>query len=127
MRKAKILIVVSSWVMSTAQDLKRNSWLTFVLKFMNFTQVMFAFVGIVCYVMSGLGITAGAHRLWAHRSYRAKLPLRILLAIWNSMAFQVRFALIVSNIRFYVFKECSKLTPIHSYRGTNVKTTVRSA
>ncbi|XP_011870643.1 PREDICTED: acyl-CoA Delta(11) desaturase-like isoform X2 [Vollenhovia emeryi] len=27
----------------------------------------------------GVGITAGAHRLWAHRSYSAKLPLRILL------------------------------------------------
>ncbi|XP_063977669.1 acyl-CoA Delta-9 desaturase-like [Diachasmimorpha longicaudata] len=29
---------------------------------------------------AGLGITAGAHRLWAHRSYSAKLPLRIFLA-----------------------------------------------
>lgn len=25
---------------------------------------------------SSLGITAGAHRLWAHRSYKAKWPLR---------------------------------------------------
>ncbi|KAL4240636.1 suppressor of clathrin deficiency [Mactra antiquata] len=40
------------------------------------------------YWISGLGITAGAHRLWSHRSYKAKLPLRILLAIFNSMAFQ---------------------------------------
>lgn len=40
------------------------------------------------YVMSGLGITAGAHRLWSHRSFKAKLPLRIILAIWNTMAFQ---------------------------------------
>lgn len=40
------------------------------------------------YIMSGLGITAGAHRLWAHRSYKAKLPLRIVLAVWNTMAFQ---------------------------------------
>ncbi|CAH0750139.1 unnamed protein product [Diatraea saccharalis] len=29
---------------------------------------------------SGFGITAGVHRLWSHRAYRAKLPLRILLA-----------------------------------------------
>ena len=41
------------------------------------------------YMMSGLGITAGAHRLWAHRAYRATLPLRVLLAVFNSMAFQV--------------------------------------
>jgi len=40
------------------------------------------------YVFSGYGITAGAHRLWSHRSYKAKLPLRIFLAFWNSVAFQ---------------------------------------
>lgn len=39
--------------------------------------------------MSGLGITAGAHRLWAHRSYKAKLPLRIILMIFNTIAFEV--------------------------------------
>lgn len=40
------------------------------------------------YTVSGLGITAGAHRLWAHRSYKARLPLRIILAIFNTVAFQ---------------------------------------
>lgn len=33
----------------------------------------------VCYVfgfLSAFGITAGAHRLWSHRSYKAKWPLR---------------------------------------------------
>lgn len=43
---------------------------------------------IATYLMNALGITAGVHRLWAHRSYKARLPLRILLAVWNSMAFQ---------------------------------------
>lgn len=42
----------------------------------------------VCYVISALGITAGAHRLWSHRSYKASLPLRIFLGVANSMAFQ---------------------------------------
>ncbi|XP_058453863.1 acyl-CoA Delta-9 desaturase-like [Malaya genurostris] len=28
---------------------------------------------------SGFGITAGAHRLWSHKSYKAKWPLRVLL------------------------------------------------
>ena len=37
---------------------------------------------------SGAGITMGAHRLWAHKTYKAKLPLRILLTIANSMAGQ---------------------------------------
>ncbi|RWS05522.1 stearoyl-CoA desaturase 5-like protein [Dinothrombium tinctorium] len=43
---------------------------------------------ILLYVMSGFGITAGAHRLWAHRSYKAKWPLRLLLCIFNCIAFQ---------------------------------------
>lgn len=40
------------------------------------------------YVISGLGITAGCHRLWSHRTYKAKLPLRILLGVFNTIAFQ---------------------------------------
>ncbi|XP_069849627.1 acyl-CoA desaturase 1-like [Dipodomys merriami] len=43
---------------------------------------------LLCYVFSGLGITAGAHRLWSHRTYKARLPLRLFLIIANSMAFQ---------------------------------------
>ncbi|XP_072312184.1 acyl-CoA desaturase [Eucyclogobius newberryi] len=43
---------------------------------------------VFCYMVSALGITAGAHRLWSHRSYKASLPLRIFLAFANSMAFQ---------------------------------------
>lgn len=38
---------------------------------------------IYCYWFSmfmSLGITAGVHRLWSHKSYTANLPLRILLA-----------------------------------------------
>ncbi|XP_066586098.1 acyl-CoA Delta-9 desaturase-like [Prorops nasuta] len=40
----------------------------------------------------GLGITAGAHRLWAHRSYSAKLPLRIFLAFIYCMAGQTHLS-----------------------------------
>ncbi|XP_053164084.1 stearoyl-CoA desaturase [Hemicordylus capensis] len=42
----------------------------------------------LCFILSALGITAGAHRLWSHRSYKATLPLRIFFAVVNSMAFQ---------------------------------------
>ncbi|KAM9364632.1 stearoyl-CoA desaturase b [Pholidichthys leucotaenia] len=42
----------------------------------------------VCYLYSALGVTAGAHRLWSHRSYKASLPLKVFLALGNSMAFQ---------------------------------------
>ncbi|XP_022709981.1 acyl-CoA desaturase 1-like [Varroa jacobsoni] len=39
-------------------------------------------------ISAGLGVTAGAHRLWSHRSYKARTPLRILLMIFNCMACQ---------------------------------------
>ncbi|KAJ3653122.1 hypothetical protein Zmor_019037 [Zophobas morio] len=35
-----------------------------------------------------LGVTAGAHRLWCHKAYKAKLPLRIILCIFQTVAFQ---------------------------------------
>ncbi|GFS45165.1 acyl-CoA desaturase [Trichonephila inaurata madagascariensis] len=40
------------------------------------------------YLMSGIGVTAGAHRLWSHRSYKARLPLRIFLAFIFTVAFE---------------------------------------
>lgn len=43
---------------------------------------------VLCFLISALGVTAGAHRLWSHRSYKATLPLRIFLGVANSMAFQ---------------------------------------
>lgn len=46
------------------------------------------FFAMFMYSLSGLGITAGAHRLWAHRSYKAKWPLRVILALFNTIAFQ---------------------------------------
>lgn len=35
---------------------------------------------VVYYFITGLGITAGYHRLWAHRAYNASLPLQYFLA-----------------------------------------------
>jgi len=43
---------------------------------------------IVMYQIGGFGITVGAHRLWSHRSYVAKMPLRIVLMLLNSFANQ---------------------------------------
>jgi stearoyl-CoA desaturase (delta-9 desaturase) len=35
--------------------------------------------------LSGFGMSVGAHRLWAHRSFKARLPLRIFLALFQTM------------------------------------------
>ena len=39
-------------------------------------------------LLSSIGITAGAHRLWCHKGYHAKLPISIILMIFNTMAIQ---------------------------------------
>nr|XP_012142137.1 PREDICTED: acyl-CoA Delta(11) desaturase-like isoform X3 [Megachile rotundata] len=55
-----------------------------------FTSAKFAttLFTLALYVVNAFGITAGAHRLWAHKSYKAKWPLQLFLMINNTMAFQ---------------------------------------
>uniref|UniRef100_A0A7S4LDM5 Fatty acid desaturase domain-containing protein n=1 Tax=Eutreptiella gymnastica TaxID=73025 RepID=A0A7S4LDM5_9EUGL len=43
---------------------------------------------VALWQLSGLGITGGAHRLWAHRSYEASFPFRLLMLFLNAMANQ---------------------------------------
>lgn len=50
-------------------------------------QIYFLSAG-VCGLMTGLGITAGAHRLWAHGAYKANQKLKVMLVIFQTMAFQ---------------------------------------
>jgi stearoyl-CoA desaturase (delta-9 desaturase) len=42
-------------------------------------------LAVVFYAISGFGITVGFHRYFTHRSFKAKRPLRIALAIAGSM------------------------------------------
>ncbi|XP_065212588.1 acyl-CoA Delta-9 desaturase-like [Planococcus citri] len=42
--------------------------------------------GFVVGIAAGFGVTAGAHRLWTHRAYKAKLPLQIILLVLYSVA-----------------------------------------
>ena len=39
-------------------------------------------------VLSGIGVTAGVHRLWCHRSYKATIPLKLFLVMANTIAGQ---------------------------------------
>lgn len=40
------------------------------------------------WLLSGLSITAGYHRLWSHRSYRAAWPLKLFFVIFGTFALQ---------------------------------------
>lgn len=50
---------------------------------LTFNTLVFSFF---YYFFTGLGITAGYHRLWAHTSYSARLPLKIFLALFGGGA-----------------------------------------
>lgn len=45
-----------------------------------------AVLALLYYVYTGLGITAGYHRMWAHRAYKATWPLRVFLMFGGSGA-----------------------------------------
>jgi stearoyl-CoA desaturase (delta-9 desaturase) len=38
-----------------------------------------------------LATTAGAHRLWSHRAYKAKRVMSVILMLFHTMAFQVDY------------------------------------
>ncbi|GMS94542.1 hypothetical protein PENTCL1PPCAC_16717, partial [Pristionchus entomophagus] len=46
------------------------------------------FFTILLHVGGAMGITAGAHRLWSHRAFKAALPVRIFFMLWSTVAFQ---------------------------------------
>ena len=43
---------------------------------------------VFCAYISALGVTGGTHRLWSHRSYKASLPVELLLMLLQTMAGQ---------------------------------------
>ncbi|XP_002137841.2 acyl-CoA Delta(11) desaturase-like [Drosophila pseudoobscura] len=43
---------------------------------------------VILFSLASLGITAGAHRLWAHRTYKANVAVRLILLFFNTLAFQ---------------------------------------
>lgn len=49
-----------------------------------YTSFWYIFMGLC----TSMGITAGAHRLWCHRTYKAKWPLRFLLMLSQTLAYQ---------------------------------------
>ncbi|SCV01056.1 LAMI_0G09076g1_1 [Lachancea mirantina] len=43
-----------------------------------------AIFSLLYYVIGGVSITAGYHRLWAHRAYSARWPLRLFFAVFGA-------------------------------------------
>ena len=51
--------------------------------------IIFRCIAFFLFLFGGFGITGGAHRLWAHRCYKAKWPLRLFAAAAQTLAVQV--------------------------------------
>ncbi|VVD04036.1 unnamed protein product [Leptidea sinapis] len=46
------------------------------------------FFNWLIFVLASVGVTAGAHRLWSHRAFKAKFPLQVLLMVMQTLSFQ---------------------------------------
>ncbi|XP_050508797.1 acyl-CoA Delta-9 desaturase-like isoform X2 [Diabrotica virgifera virgifera] len=64
-----------------------------------------------------LGVTAGAHRLWAHRTYKAKLPLRVFLMLLQTAALQNDLFIWVRDHRMHHKYTDTNADPHNSNRG----------
>ncbi|GJQ73939.1 Desat1 [Trypoxylus dichotomus] len=67
--------------------------------------------------LGNLGITCGAHRLWAHRAYKAKTPLKIILVIMETLAFQNSVIHWCGNHRMHHKYSDTDADPHNSKRG----------
>uniref|UniRef100_A0A6P7H9J3 Acyl-CoA desaturase 4-like n=1 Tax=Diabrotica virgifera virgifera TaxID=50390 RepID=A0A6P7H9J3_DIAVI len=66
---------------------------------------------------SVVGITAGNHRLWAHRTYKAKLPLRIFLMLMQTTTIQNNIYVWARDHRLHHKYTDTAADPHNSNRG----------
>lgn len=72
---------------------------------------------VVYYYMTGLGITAGYHRLWAHRSYNASKPLQYALAFFGAGAVEGSIKWWSRGHRAHHRYTDTDLDPYNAHRG----------
>ncbi|KAK5997690.1 Acyl-CoA desaturase [Cladobotryum mycophilum] len=65
-------------------------------------------LAFIFYIISGIGITAGYHRLWSHRSYTASYPLRCFLALCG-----------ISGVQGSILTWCKEHRAHHRYVDTS--------
>lgn len=69
------------------------------------------------YKLSLFGITAGVHRLWSHRAYKARFPLRVFLAFCNSVSYQNSIYEWARDHRVHHKYTETNADPVNSKRG----------
>ncbi|XP_059050066.1 acyl-CoA Delta(11) desaturase-like [Achroia grisella] len=63
-------------------------WFSYTMLYNNKLKWQSVLFGFLTGQIAGFGVTAGAHRYWCHRSYKAKLPLQLILLFCYSLAGQ---------------------------------------
>ncbi|UYV81168.1 SCD [Cordylochernes scorpioides] len=74
-------------------------------------------IGFWYSLVGGIGITAGYHRYWCHRTYKAKLPLRIFLMFLSGVAGQEDIFLWVRDHRLHHKYTDTDADPYNISRG----------
>lgn len=73
--------------------------------------------GIACYWLSAKGTTMGAHRLYSHRTYKATLPLRLIIMFLSTLAGQNSLWVWVRDHRVHHKYSDTDADPHNSTRG----------
>uniref|UniRef100_A0A6P7GWC5 Acyl-CoA desaturase 1-like isoform X2 n=1 Tax=Diabrotica virgifera virgifera TaxID=50390 RepID=A0A6P7GWC5_DIAVI len=76
----------------------------------------FIFMHIYAY-LSVIGITCGVHRLWSHKAYKAKLPLRIILMLMQTATLQNNIYIWTRDHRLHHKYTDTDADPHNSNRG----------
>jgi len=72
---------------------------------------------VIYYFVTGWGITAGYHRLWAHRSYNASKPLQYFLALAGAGAVEGSIKWWARGHRAHHRYTDTELDPYNAHRG----------
>ncbi|XP_065215054.1 acyl-CoA Delta-9 desaturase-like [Planococcus citri] len=68
-------------------------------------------------MVANFGVAAGVHRLWSHRAYKAKLPLRIILSVCYLVSGQYSILYWVRDHRIHHKFSETNADPVNSSRG----------
>lgn len=74
-------------------------------------------IGFLYDILGGLGITAGAHRFWAHKTYECNKTFEWLLMVLNSIAFQGEIIYWARDHRVHHKYSDTKADPHNATRG----------
>ncbi|CAG9828026.1 unnamed protein product [Diabrotica balteata] len=81
---------------------------------MMFATFLFNFIYLIICIV---GVTGGNHRLWSHRAYKAKLPLRIYLMLLQSASIQNNIYIWARDHRLHHKYTDTEADPHNSNRG----------